>query len=76
MENPTNGVTAFHRQVKLPELIVGLVVSQIKVDALIDQPVDNLLASLNRELDGVLMAKVCAGAECVFNVCFHGISFV
>ena len=76
VENPTNGVTAFHRQMELSKFIVGLVVSQIKVDALIDQPVDHFLASLDRESNGVLMAKSGARAERVLNVCLHGVSFV
>ena len=69
-------VPAFHREVKLTELRVLLVLPEVEVHALRDQPVDDLPAAPHGELHGRFVTKACAGTQGVVNVGLHRIAVV
>ena len=73
MDHASVTMPALHGEVKLSELVICLVFTQVKMHALRNQPVDDLATSANGEFDGGCMAEAGSCIECVLDMCLDGI---
>ena len=69
-------VPAFHREVEFTKFRVLLILPEIEVHALRDQPVDDLPAAPDGELHCRFVTKACAGTQGIVYVGLYRIAVV
>ena len=69
-------VPAFHCEMELAKLSVLLVLPEVKVHALRDEPVDDLPAASHGELHCRFVTQPCTGTQSVVDVCLNRIAIV